>query len=82
MLRVYMLTFGCLWNDHLHLIEFAYNFSFQANIKMVPFKAMHGKKCRSLIYWNDIREETNQNKDDVLDDRQSKHDLSRLKDSL
>ncbi|XP_020530355.1 uncharacterized protein LOC110008256 [Amborella trichopoda] len=44
------------WDDHLLLIEFAYNNIFQASIQMTPFGALYGKKCRSLICWDDISE--------------------------
>ena len=42
------------WKDHLHLAEFAYNNSYQAGIKMAPFEALYGRKCRSSLCWDDI----------------------------
>ncbi|RVW60053.1 Retrovirus-related Pol polyprotein from transposon 17.6 [Vitis vinifera] len=47
---------GSNWDDHLPLVEFAYNNSFQASIGMAPFEALYGRKCRSPIYWNDVGE--------------------------
>nr|CAN61139.1 hypothetical protein VITISV_009489 [Vitis vinifera] len=44
------------WDDHLPLVEFAYNNSFQASIGMAPFEALYGRKCRSPICWNDVGE--------------------------
>ncbi|KAL6313285.1 hypothetical protein AAG906_005569 [Vitis piasezkii] len=44
------------WDDHLPLVEFAYNNSFQASIGMTPFEALYGRKCRSPICWNDVGE--------------------------
>ena len=38
----------------MHLAEFAYNNSFQASIKMAPFEALYGRKCRSPLCWDDI----------------------------
>ena len=37
----------------LPLVEFTYNNSFQASIGMAPFEALYGRKCKTLIYWND-----------------------------
>ena len=54
MLRACMLDFKGSWEDHLHLAEFAYNNSYQASIKMAPFEALYGRKCRSPLCWNDI----------------------------
>nr|CAN74305.1 hypothetical protein VITISV_035483 [Vitis vinifera] len=44
------------WDDHLPLVEFAYNNNFQASIEMAPFEALYGRKCRSPICWNDVGE--------------------------
>ena len=46
MLRACMLDFTGSWEDHLHLVEFSYNNSFQASIGMAPFAALYGKRCR------------------------------------
>ena len=35
------------------LVEFAYN---QASIDMAPYQALYGRRCRSLICWDDIGE--------------------------
>ncbi|KAL0544421.1 hypothetical protein IC582_019536 [Cucumis melo] len=43
MLRVCALEFPGSWDSHLHLMEFAYNNSFQATIGMTPFEALYGK---------------------------------------
>ena len=37
------------WDDHLPLIEFAYNSSYHSNIQMAPFEALYGRRCRSSI---------------------------------
>jgi len=39
-----MLDFKGFWEDHLHL----------ASIKMSPFEALYGGKCRSPLCWDDI----------------------------
>nr|GEY19235.1 putative reverse transcriptase domain-containing protein [Tanacetum cinerariifolium] len=37
-------------------IKFSYNNSYHASIKEAPFEALYGRKCRSLVYWNEVRE--------------------------
>jgi hypothetical protein len=56
MLRACMLDFKGSWEDHLHLVEFSYNNSYQASIQMAPFEALYGRKCRSPLYWDDVGE--------------------------
>ncbi|XP_070048937.1 uncharacterized protein [Nicotiana tomentosiformis] len=56
MLRACVLDFKESWDDHLPLIEFAYNNSFQASIQMAPYEALHGWKCRSPIGWFEVGE--------------------------
>ncbi|KAK1628482.1 hypothetical protein QYE76_002797 [Lolium multiflorum] len=51
MLRACALDFGGSWEEHLPLAEFSYNNSYQSSIKMAPFEALYGRKCRSPICW-------------------------------
>ena len=44
------------WDTHLALMEFAYNNSYQASIDMAPFEALYGKKCRTLVCWDEVGE--------------------------
>ncbi|KAA0048089.1 pol protein [Cucumis melo var. makuwa] len=37
------------WDSHLHLMEFAYNNSYQATIGMAPFEALYRRCCRSPV---------------------------------
>ena len=46
MLRAYALDSGEKWDNHLHLVEFAYNNSYQATIHMPLFEALHRRKPR------------------------------------
>ncbi|KAL4030754.1 hypothetical protein IC575_009005 [Cucumis melo] len=50
MLRACALEFPGSWDSHLHLMEFAYNNSYQATIGMAPFEALYGKCCRSPVF--------------------------------
>ncbi|KAL0551917.1 hypothetical protein IC582_011010 [Cucumis melo] len=56
MLRVCALEFPGSWDSHLHLMEFAYNNSYQATIGMAPFEALYGKCCRSPVCWGEVGE--------------------------
>ncbi|XP_074323570.1 uncharacterized protein LOC141660483 [Apium graveolens] len=44
------------WDEHLSLIEFAYNNSYHASIRMPPYKALYGRRCRSPLYWDEVGE--------------------------
>ncbi|KAA3474609.1 DNA/RNA polymerases superfamily protein [Gossypium australe] len=56
MLRCCILEFKGSWEKYLPLIEFAYNNSFQSSIKMAPYQALYGRKCRTSLYWTEISE--------------------------
>ncbi|KAL0333111.1 UNVERIFIED_CONTAM: RNA-directed DNA polymerase [Sesamum calycinum] len=40
------------WDDHLPLMEFAYNNSFHSSIGMAPYEALYGRRCRSPLCWD------------------------------
>jgi hypothetical protein len=54
MLRACVLDFKGSWEDHLALIEFAYNNSFHLSIGMAPFEALYGRPCRSPVCWAEV----------------------------
>ena len=56
MLRACVLDLKGSWEEHLPLIEFAYNNSYQASIQMAPYEALYGRPCRSPICWTEVRE--------------------------
>ncbi|KAA3473678.1 Gag protease polyprotein [Gossypium australe] len=47
MLRCCTLEFNGTWESYFPLIEFAYNNGFQSSIKMAPYEALYGRKCRT-----------------------------------
>ncbi|CAA7034551.1 unnamed protein product [Microthlaspi erraticum] len=51
-----VLDWGGHWADHLSLVEFAYNNSFQASIGMAPFEALYGRPCRTPLCWTQVGE--------------------------
>jgi hypothetical protein len=36
--------------------EFCYNNSYQASLKISPFEALYGRKCRTFLYWDQTGE--------------------------
>ena len=40
------------WEDYLHLVEFAYNNGQQAYLGMILYESLYGKKCRTLVTWD------------------------------
>ena len=44
------------WEEHLPLVEFAYNNNYQASIQMAPYEAFYGRLCRSSICWTEVGE--------------------------
>ncbi|XP_070045239.1 uncharacterized protein [Nicotiana tomentosiformis] len=56
MVRACVLDYKGCWDDHLTLIEFAYNNSYHTSIQMAPFEALYGRRCRSPIGWFEVGE--------------------------
>nr|GEU32559.1 hypothetical protein [Tanacetum cinerariifolium] len=54
MLRACVIYFGKGWERHLPLVEFSYNNSYHASIKVAPFEALYGRKCRSPVCWTKV----------------------------
>jgi transposase InsO family protein len=52
MLRSYVLNFSAKWDECLPLTEFSYNNSYQESIKMAPFEALYGRRCRTPLNWS------------------------------
>jgi hypothetical protein len=51
-LRACALQHGSSWDKSLPYAEFSYNNSYQASLKMLPFEALYGRKCRIPLYWD------------------------------
>ena len=56
MLRACVLDRKGSWEEHLPLVEFAYNNSYQVSIQMAPYEALYGRPCRSPICWTEVGE--------------------------
>jgi hypothetical protein len=46
------------WEKSLSYVEFSYNNSYQASLKMAPFEALYGRKCRAPLMWSEVGERT------------------------
>ena len=44
------------WDQHIALVEFVYNNSFQSSIGMAPYEALYGRKCRTPLCWTELSE--------------------------
>jgi transposase InsO family protein len=53
MLRSCALTYQDQWDECLPLAEFSYNNSYQDSIKMAPFEALYGRRCRTPLNWSE-----------------------------
>ena len=56
MLRACVQDLRGAWDEYLPLVEFAYNNSYQASIKMAPFEALYGRRCRTPLCWDEVGE--------------------------
>jgi transposase InsO family protein len=56
MLRSCALTYHDQWDKCLPLAEFSYNNSYQESIKMAPFEALYGRRCRTPLNWSELGE--------------------------
>jgi hypothetical protein len=56
MLRACVIHYGKNWDKCLSLAEFSYNNNYQASLKMAPFEAFYGRRCRTTLNWSQARE--------------------------
>ena len=56
MLRACVLDHKRSWEEHLPLVEFAYNNSYQASIQMAPYEALYGRSCKSPLCRTEVGE--------------------------
>ena len=54
MLRACALDYGSSWDDSLPYAEFSYKNSYQASLKMAPFEALYGRRCRTPLMWDEV----------------------------
>nr|GEW01372.1 putative reverse transcriptase domain-containing protein [Tanacetum cinerariifolium] len=54
MLHACVIDFENGWERDLPLVEFSYNNSYHASIKVAPFEDLYGRKCQSPICWAEV----------------------------
>ena len=64
MLRACVLDWEGSWAKYLPLTEFAYNNSYHSSIKMAPYQALYGQKCRTPSCWLEAGEKQFMGPDD------------------
>ncbi|KAL0336688.1 UNVERIFIED_CONTAM: hypothetical protein Sradi_4880700 [Sesamum radiatum] len=52
MMRACIMEFKGNWDDHLPLMEFAYNNSFRSKIGMAPYETLYERRCRCPVCWD------------------------------
>jgi hypothetical protein len=57
MLRACALQYGRSWDKSLSYAKFSYNNSYQESLKMAPFEMLYGRRCRTLLFWNETGEQ-------------------------
>jgi hypothetical protein len=56
MLRACAISSKGSWEKWLPLAKFSYNNSYKESIKMAPFEALYGPKCRTPLNWIELGE--------------------------
>jgi hypothetical protein len=56
MLRTCAIHYAKKWDKCLSLAEFAYNNNYQSSLKMAPFEALYGRRCRTPLNWSQAGE--------------------------
>jgi hypothetical protein len=56
MLRACVIHYDKNWDKCLSLAEFSYNNNYQASLKIAPFEAFYGRRCRTPLSWSQIGE--------------------------
>jgi transposase InsO family protein len=58
MLRACVLNYPGKWDKCLPLAEFSYSNSYQKSLRMAPFEALYGRRCRTPMNWIEPDERT------------------------
>ena len=54
MLRACALDYRSSWDDNFPYAEFSYNNIYQSSLKMAPFEALYGRRCRTPLSWDEV----------------------------
>ena len=53
-IHMYVIDKPSTWEDCLHVVEFSYNNGKQAYLEMSQFEYFYGRKCRTLVTWDNL----------------------------
>ena len=51
-----MIDYEGSWDRYIPLVEFMYNNIFKLSIRMAPYEALYGRKCRTPLCWTELSE--------------------------
>jgi hypothetical protein len=54
MMRMYVMDKPSKWEDCVHLVGCYYNNGYQTSLKMIPFEELYGRKCNTLVIWDNL----------------------------
>jgi hypothetical protein len=57
MLRACAVQYERSWDKSLSCTKFSYSNSYQESLKMAPFEMLYGRRCQTLLFWNDTGEQ-------------------------
>ena len=78
MLRACVISAKGSWEKWLPLAKFSYNNSYQESIKMAPFEALYGRKCRTPLNWVEAGERRYYGIDFVQEAEEQVHTIQTL----
>jgi len=79
LLRACVLTYGSDWEKSLSYAEFTYNNSFQASLKMSPFEALYGRKCKTPLMWSETGERSYFGPDAIIE---AEENVAKIRENL
>jgi transposase InsO family protein len=56
MLRACVIQYDKNWDKCLSLAEVSYNNNYKSSLKMAPFEALYGRRCRTPLSWSQTSE--------------------------
>ena len=66
-LRACVLDLKGSWEEHLPLVKFTCNNSYQVSVQKAPYEVLYERPCRSSICWTEVGEKLSTGSDLVRD---------------
>jgi hypothetical protein len=79
LLRACVLAYGSDWEKSLSYAEFTYNNSHQASLRMSPFEALYGRKCRTPLMWSETGERLYFGPDSIVE---AEENVAKIRENL